>query len=78
MKETDKEYYTRRGGEERKRARSAATLESQSLHSELSDLYHERANGPANVNSKKGIQSTNLGAVGSTIASAAGRLPLRG
>jgi hypothetical protein len=59
MKETDKEYYTRRGYEERKRARTAATGESRSIHSDLSDLYHERANGSANVNGKHGIESTN-------------------
>ena len=59
MKETDKQYYTRRGREERKRARTAATADSQSIHSDLSDLCHERANGSANVNGKKGIQSAN-------------------
>jgi hypothetical protein len=62
MKETDREYYNRRGGEERKRARTAATAKSQSIHSDLSDLCHERANGSANVNGKTGIESANLAA----------------
>lgn len=66
MKETDKEYFARRGSEERKRARSAATAKNRSLHSDLSDLYHERANGSANVNGKTGIQSTNPEAAGSS------------
>jgi hypothetical protein len=55
MQETDKEYYTRRGGEERKRARNAATRQSEAIHDDLADLCHERANGSANVNSKNGI-----------------------
>lgn len=56
MKETDKDYYTRRGNEERNRSRTAATMKSQSIHSDLADLCHEKANGSANVNNKKGIQ----------------------
>jgi hypothetical protein len=56
MKETDKEYYTRRGNEERSRARTAATIKAQSIHGDLADLCHERANGSANVNRKKGIR----------------------
>jgi hypothetical protein len=63
MKETDKEYYTRRGTEERRRGRTAATRQSRSIHSDLADLCNERANGSANVNGKKGIQSTNPAAV---------------
>jgi hypothetical protein len=59
MKETDQEYYTRRGIEERRRAQSAATAKSQSIHSDIADLCHERANGSANVNGKKGIKSSN-------------------
>ena len=59
MKETDKEYHNRRGREERKRSRSAATRESRSIHSDLADLHNERANGSANVNSKMGIESSN-------------------
>jgi hypothetical protein len=59
MRETDKEYYTRRGGEERKRGRTAATAKSQSIHNDLADLHHERANGSANVNAKMGIESSN-------------------
>jgi hypothetical protein len=59
MKETDKEYYTRRGTEERKRARTATSRKSQSIHSDFSDLCHERANGSANVNGKTGIESAN-------------------
>jgi hypothetical protein len=66
MKETDKEYYTRRGGEERKRGRSAATAKSQAIHKDLSDLHHERANGSANVNGRKGIESSNPNAARST------------
>jgi hypothetical protein len=58
MKESDKEYYSRRGGEERKRARSAATAKSQAIHNDLADLHHERANGSANVNGRNGIKST--------------------
>jgi hypothetical protein len=59
VKETDKEYHSRRGGEERKRARSAATAKSQAIHKDLADLHHERANGSANVNGRTGIKSTN-------------------
>ena len=59
MKETDKEYHTRRGSDERKRGQTAATAKSQSIHSDLADLHRERANGSANVNSKMGIESTN-------------------
>ena len=59
MKETDKEYYNRRGGEERKRGRSAATARSRSIHSDLADLHTERANGSANVNGRTGIESSN-------------------
>jgi hypothetical protein len=57
MKETDKQYYTRRGVEERNRARRAATAQSQSIHRDLADLCHERANGSANANGKSGIKS---------------------
>lgn len=56
MKETDREYYTRRGNEERKRARSAATRESEALHDDFADLCHEKANGSANVNGRTGIR----------------------
>lgn len=57
MKETDKQYYFRRGNEERQRSRTAATGEGQSIHDELADLCHEKANGSANVNGKNGIRS---------------------
>jgi hypothetical protein len=66
MKETDKEYHDRRGSEERKRGRSAATAKSRSIHSDLADLHHERANGSANVNGRTGIESTNPTAARST------------
>jgi hypothetical protein len=56
MKETDKQYYSRRGTEERSRARSASTPQSEAIHDDLADLCHERANGSANVNSKNGIR----------------------
>lgn len=56
VKETDKQYYSRRGSEERSRARTAATDESRSIHDDLADLCHERANGSANVNGRKGIR----------------------
>jgi len=56
MKELDKEYYTRRGNEERNRSQNALTIESQSIHRDLADLCHEKANGSANVNSKQGIR----------------------
>jgi hypothetical protein len=56
MKETDKEYYSRRGGEERSRARTASTPQTEAIHDDLADLCHERANGSANVNSKNGIR----------------------
>ena len=59
MKETDKEYYSRRGGEERKRGRSAASAKSKAIHDDLADLHNERANGSANVNGRKGIESSN-------------------
>jgi hypothetical protein len=59
MKETDKEYHTRRGGEERVRGRSAASAKSKSVHDELADLHNERANGSANVNGRTGIESSN-------------------
>lgn len=54
--ETDKEYYVRRGNEERDRARTASTSESQSAHDDLADLCHEKANGSANMNGKRGIR----------------------
>jgi hypothetical protein len=57
MRETDKQYYTRRGNEERDRSRTATTAESRSIHGDLADLCHERANGPANVNDRNGIRS---------------------
>lgn len=57
MKESDKQYYTRRGNEERHRARSAASPEGQSLHDDIADLCHERANGSANVNGRRGIRA---------------------
>jgi hypothetical protein len=56
MKESDKQYYKRRGDEERGRARSAASTESRSIHDDLADLCHEKANGSANVNDRKGIR----------------------
>jgi hypothetical protein len=56
MKETDKEYYKRRGSEERDRARIAVTRESQTIHDELADLCHEKANGSANMNGRSGIR----------------------
>jgi hypothetical protein len=56
MQETDKEYYTRRGSEERGRARAAATPESEAIHDDLADLCHERANGSSNENSRMGIR----------------------
>lgn len=58
MRETDKQYYSRRGGEERNRARTASTPQSEAIHDDLADLCHERANGSANVNSKTGIRPT--------------------
>jgi len=57
MKETDKQYYTRRGNEERGRARAAVTQDAQSIHDDLADLCHERANGSANMNGKQGVRS---------------------
>lgn len=58
MKETDKQYYTRRGKEERNRSRdAAASTQSQRLHAELADLCHEQANGSANENRKNGIRA---------------------
>ena len=59
MRETDKEYYSRRGTEERSRARSASTPQSEAIHDDLADLCHERANGSANVNGRTGIKRTN-------------------
>jgi len=56
MKESNKEYYKRRGDEERGRARSAASAESSSIHDDLADLCLEKAHGSANVNKKKGIR----------------------
>ena len=56
MKETDKEYYDRRGREERYRSRSANSSASRTIHGELADLCHERAHGSANVNGKTGIR----------------------
>jgi hypothetical protein len=38
MKETDKEYYDRRGREERHRSRSANSIASRTIHGELADL----------------------------------------
>jgi len=56
MKETDKEYYTRRGNEERMRARSATSRASRLAHGDFADLCNERASGSANVNSRRGIR----------------------
>jgi len=56
MTETEKEYYARRAREERKRARSAATAESHSIHDEIADLHREKANGSVNENGKSGIR----------------------
>lgn len=56
MKKTDKQYYTRRGSEERNRARTAATPKSQSAHDDLADLCYEKANGSANMNGRFGIR----------------------
>ena len=56
MKETDKEYYARRGNEERQRARSAASRESRLAHGDFADLCNEKASGSANVNSRRGIR----------------------
>ena len=57
VKETDKQYYTRRGSEERKQARTAATPKSQSAHDDLADLCYEKANGSANMNGRNGIRT---------------------
>lgn len=57
MKETDKQYYTRRANEERSRARGSTSRKGEAIHDNLADLCHERANGSANVNSKNGIRS---------------------
>jgi hypothetical protein len=57
MKETDKQYFSRRAKEERKRARSANSSESRTIHDEFADLCHERAHGSANVNGKTGIRT---------------------
>lgn len=56
MRETDKEYYTRRGAEERKRARSAASRASQLAHGDFADLCNEKAGESANTNSRRGIR----------------------
>lgn len=56
MKETDEQYFNRRAKEERKRAMSANSSESRTIHDELADLCHERAHGSANVNGKTGIR----------------------
>jgi hypothetical protein len=52
MKETEKQYYGRRGKEERERSRGAGSEESRSLHNELADLHMERANGSSNENGR--------------------------
>jgi len=57
MKETDKEYYTRRGSEERKRARIAVSRESRLIHGDIADLCNEKAGGSANFNSRQGIRA---------------------
>lgn len=57
MQETDREYYSRRGKEERRRSLEATTTKTQSIHDELADLCHEKANGSANVNKKNGIRA---------------------
>jgi hypothetical protein len=64
MKETDKQYYSRRGKEEQERSKTAACSESRSIHGELADLCHERANGSSNVNSKAGIRSSKRSVIG--------------
>jgi hypothetical protein len=56
MKETDKEYYARRGKEERGRSRTAGTQHSRNLHAELADLCQEESSNPANENGRNGIR----------------------
>jgi hypothetical protein len=56
VEETEKQYYTRRGNEERHRSRAAGSTYAQAIHAELADLYHERANGSTNVNKRSGIR----------------------
>jgi len=57
VQETEKQYYTRRGNEERDRSRAAESAHAQAIHGELADLYHQKANGSANVNSRSGIRA---------------------
>lgn len=52
MEETDKQYYGRRGKEERQRSRDAGSEQSRSLHNELADLHEERCNGSSNENGR--------------------------
>jgi hypothetical protein len=61
VSETEKQYYSRRGREERKRARDAASTDSEAIHDELADLFHEKANRSANVNGKNGIRRPTSG-----------------
>jgi hypothetical protein len=55
MQETDRQNYSRRGNEERKRYQSAATSDSRSIHGMLADLCHERAHGSTYANNRTGI-----------------------
>jgi len=63
MEENDREYFKRRGKEERQRAMSAATPQAQSLHGRLADMCDERANRSANENSRSRVSKSGRGLV---------------
>ena len=52
MEESDKQYYGRRGKEERERSRRTGSKQARSIHNELADLHEEHANGSANENGR--------------------------
>ena len=63
MEESEKDYFRRRGREERERSKGAATRQAQSLHAALADLYEEQANRSANENSRSRFSKGGRGLV---------------
>lgn len=63
MEETDRQYYARRGQEERNRAAKARSDNCRDIHSRLADLHEERANNSANENSRSRWRKPTAGLV---------------
>ena len=63
MKESDRDYFARRGREERERSRIAASPRLQSIHRQLADLCEEQSNRSANENSRSPFTRSGPGLV---------------